>query len=52
MSIGGVCTARVFEAAGLASEAVPSKTLGVPFGKSLVFIPTVASQTGKEHKLR
>ena len=42
MLIGGVCAARVLEAADWVPEAVASRTPGAPFGKSFVFIWTVA----------
>jgi hypothetical protein len=35
--------------AGSASKAAPSKTVLVPLGRSLVFIPIVARPAGNEH---
>jgi hypothetical protein len=52
MSIGGVCAARVLEAAGWAPEAALSKTPGVPFDKPVVFNPIVARPCGQKTRLK
>ena len=52
MSMGGVCAARVLEAAGSASRPVPSKALAIAIGKAFVFISIIVRPAGKERGLR